>query len=120
MLWFWPLSLYSDMKCRPFQVHHILAEVIQGGLVLETSVDEIDACGTLTPVNHPYGSFSQRSLVLHFILCSAVQRASKARKESFASSNPLSLGGGGLNGRGGNLKTPLGWLTGKLTGVGAR
>ncbi|KAF6766233.1 AP complex, mu/sigma subunit [Ephemerocybe angulata] len=26
----------------------------------------------------------------------------------------------GLNSRGGNLKTPLGWLTGKLTGVGAR
>lgn len=75
------------------EVHHILAEVIQGGLVLETNVDEIDAC---------------------------VQQATKARKESFASANPLSLGGGGLNPRGGNLKTPLGWLTGKLTGVGAR
>ncbi|KAJ2920284.1 hypothetical protein MD484_g79, partial [Candolleomyces efflorescens] len=75
------------------EVHHILAEVIQGGLVLETNVDEIDSC---------------------------VQQASRARKESFASSNPLSLGGSGLNSRGGNLKTPLGWLTGKLTGVGAR
>jgi Clathrin adaptor complex small chain len=27
------------------KVHHILAEVIQGGLVLETNVDEIDMCG---------------------------------------------------------------------------
>jgi AP-3 complex subunit sigma len=27
------------------EVHHILAEVIQGGLVLETSVDEIDSQG---------------------------------------------------------------------------
>ena len=49
----------------------------------------------------------------------AVHQAARARKESFASANPLSLGGGGLNSRGGNLKTPLGWLTGKLTGLGA-
>ncbi|GLB36448.1 putative adaptor protein complex sigma subunit [Lyophyllum shimeji] len=27
------------------EVHHILAEIIQGGLVLETNVEEIDACG---------------------------------------------------------------------------
>ena len=52
--------------------------------------------------------------------CSSVQEAARARKDSFASSNPLSLGGGGLGPRGGNMKTPLGWLTGKLTGVGAR
>jgi len=75
------------------EVHHILAEIIQGGLVLETNVEEIDL---------------------------SVQEAARARKESFASSNPLSLGSGGLGARGGNLKTPLGWLTGKLTGVGAR
>jgi len=76
------------------EVHHILAEIIQGGLVLETNVEEIDA---------------------------SVRQASKSRKESFASANPLSLGvGGGLGPRGGNIKTPLGWLTGKLTGVGAR
>ncbi|KJA26049.1 hypothetical protein HYPSUDRAFT_181528 [Hypholoma sublateritium FD-334 SS-4] len=75
------------------EVHHILAEIIQGGLVLETNVEEIDL---------------------------AVQEASRARKESFASSNPLSLGGAGLGTRGSNMKTPLGWLTGKLTGVGAR
>lgn len=49
-----------------------------------------------------------------------VQEAARARKESFASSNPLSLGGGGLGPRGSNMKTPLGWLTGKLTGVGTR
>ncbi|KAF8203214.1 clathrin adaptor complex small chain-domain-containing protein [Pholiota molesta] len=75
------------------EVHHILAEIIQGGLVLETNVEEIDL---------------------------SVQEAARARKESFASSNPLSLGGGGLGARGSNMKTPLGWLTGKLTGVGAR
>jgi len=75
------------------EVHHILAEIIQGGLVLETNVDEID---------------------------SSVQEAARARKDSYISSNPLSLGGGGLGSRGGNLKTPLEWLTGKLTGVGAR
>jgi len=75
------------------EVHHILAEIIQGGLVLETNVDEIDL---------------------------SVQEAARARKDSYVSLNPLSLGGGGLGPRGGNLKTPLGWLTGKLTGVGAR
>ncbi|KAF5374867.1 hypothetical protein D9758_000057 [Tetrapyrgos nigripes] len=74
------------------QVHHILAEIIQGGLVLETNVDEID---------------------------DSVQTAAKLRRESYASANPLSLSGG-LAPRGGNLQTPLGWLTGKLTGVGAR
>jgi len=73
------------------EVHHILAEIIQGGLVLETNVEEIDA---------------------------SVRQAGRARKESFASANPLSLGGVGP--RGGNMKTPIGWLTGKLTGAGAR
>lgn len=75
------------------EVHHILSEIIQGGLVLETNVEEID---------------------------NAVQDAAKARKESFASSNPLSLGSGVVGSRGSGLQTPLGWLTGKLTGVGAR
>ncbi|OCH96684.1 Adaptor protein complex sigma subunit [Obba rivulosa] len=75
------------------EVHHILAEVIQGGLVLETNVEEIDR---------------------------AVQEAAKARKDSYASANPLSLGGGGIGSRGAGVQTPLGWLTGKLTGVGAR
>jgi len=76
------------------EVHHILAEIIQGGLVLETNVEEID---------------------------SSVQAAAKARRESFTSANPLSLGvGGGASSRNGGLQTPLGWLTGKITGVGAR
>ncbi|KAF4623574.1 hypothetical protein D9613_001669 [Agrocybe pediades] len=75
------------------EVHHVLSEIIQGGLVLDTNVEEIDV---------------------------AVQEAARARKESYAASNPLSLGGGGLGPRGGNIKTPLGWLTGKLTGAGAR
>ncbi|TBU44130.1 Adaptor protein complex sigma subunit [Dichomitus squalens] len=76
------------------EAHHILAEIIQGGLVLETNVHEIDR---------------------------AVQDAAKARKESFASANPLYLGGGGAVGsRSAGLQTPLGWLAGRLTGVGAR
>jgi len=73
------------------EVHHILAEVIQGGLVLETNVEEIDH---------------------------AVQEAAHARKNSYTSSNPLSLGGGGLAPRGANMKTPLSWITGRLTGSG--
>ncbi|KAI8995396.1 Adaptor protein complex sigma subunit [Trametes punicea] len=76
------------------EAHHILAEIIQGGLVLETNVNEIDR---------------------------AVQEAARARKESYASANPLSLGGGGAVGsRSAGLQTPLGWLAGRLTGVGAR
>ncbi|KAI0762676.1 Adaptor protein complex sigma subunit [Fomes fomentarius] len=76
------------------EAHHILAEIIQGGLVLETNVNEIDR---------------------------AVQEAARARKESFVSANPLSLGGGGAVGsRSAGLQTPLGWLAGRFTGVGAR
>lgn len=76
------------------EVHHILSEIIQGGIVLETNVDEIDE---------------------------AVRSAAKARKESFASANPLALGGpGGVGSRGTSLQTPLGWLTTRLTGVGSR
>ncbi|EGO02728.1 hypothetical protein SERLA73DRAFT_176071 [Serpula lacrymans var. lacrymans S7.3] len=75
------------------EAHHILAEIIQGGLVLETNVEEIDT---------------------------SVQRAAKARKDSFAMANPLSLGGGGVGSRNASLQTPLGWLAGRFTGVGAR
>ncbi|KAH9835819.1 Adaptor protein complex sigma subunit [Rhodofomes roseus] len=73
------------------EVHQILSEVIQGGIVLETNVEEIDH---------------------------QVQRAAKARKESFASANPLSLGTGVAGGgsRGSGLPS-LGWLTEKLAGV---
>lgn len=67
-------------------------------------MDEINAAGVSLP---PHEKF----------LCKprSVRQAAKARKESFASANPLSLGGGGP--RGGNIKTPISWLTGKL-GVG--
>ncbi|KAH9081943.1 Adaptor protein complex sigma subunit [Lactarius deliciosus] len=75
------------------EVHHILAEIIQGGLVLETNLEEID---------------------------SAIHQAASARKQSFASANPLTLGVGGMGPRSTGAQTPLGWLTGKLTGVGAR
>ena len=30
---------------EPQQVHHILAEIIQGGVVLETNLEEIDSSG---------------------------------------------------------------------------
>ncbi|KAJ7071504.1 clathrin adaptor complex small chain-domain-containing protein [Mycena amicta] len=83
-----------DLVFQFDEVHHILAEIIQGGLVLETNVDEIG---------------------------SSVQLSSKLRRESFAAANPLSLGTGvgGAGSRGGNLKSPLGWLTGKITGARA-
>ncbi|TCD70664.1 Sigma-adaptin 3A [Steccherinum ochraceum] len=71
------------------EVHHILSEIIQGGLVLDTNVEEIEA---------------------------AVKHAAKARRESYASSHPLSLGNKGVGGsRNTGLQTPLNWLTGKLT-----
>jgi len=73
------------------EVHHILAEIVQGGLVLETNVEEIDH---------------------------TVQEAALARKNSYSSSYPLSLGGGGLTPRVANMKTPLSWITGRLTGSG--
>jgi len=74
-------------------VHHILSQVVQGGLVLETNVDEIS---------------------------NAVMEHVKARKTSFQATNPLALGSGGPGGRSSSVQTPIGWLTGKLAGVGAR
>lgn len=75
------------------EVHHILAEIIQGGLVLETNVDEISQ---------------------------STKAALKSRKDSFASANPLALGSsvGGL--RNGGLPTPVNWLTDRLAGTGWR
>jgi len=75
------------------EVHHMLAEIIQGGLVLETNVEEIN---------------------------NSAKTASKARKDSFVSSNPLALGTGVGGARNGALPTPLGWMTDKLTGVSGR
>lgn len=30
---------------RLYKVHHVLGEIIQGGLVLETNINEISTCG---------------------------------------------------------------------------
>ena len=49
-----------------------------------------------------------------------VQEKTRARKASYATANPLSLGGGGPGSRGPTLQTHLGWLTERITGVGAR
>ncbi len=111
------LAYFRRFMTRPaLQVHHILAEIIQGGLVLETNVDEIDQAGAVL-VRSCIAMQGELKLACFF---SPVQEAARARKDSFTSSNPLSLGGGGLTPRGANMKTPLGWITGKLTGVGAR
>ena len=106
----------TDLRAPRIQAHHILSEVIQGGLVLETNVEEIDRAGMVRTIlggwcGHSYYDFT----------FTPVQEAAKARKESFASANPLSLGGGGVGARGrGTLQAPLDWLTDKLTGVRAR
>ncbi|KIL70986.1 hypothetical protein M378DRAFT_503741 [Amanita muscaria Koide BX008] len=93
------------------EVHHILSELIQGGVVLETNVEEISVSGTSLHV----------SLGSYIIYLYTVKNATKARKESFTSSNPLSLGvGSSLGARSVGSVTPLGWLTGKIAGVGAR
>jgi len=77
-----------DLVFRFDEVHYILSEVIQGGIVLETNVDEIALC---------------------------VKAASKARKTSYAAAHPLSLGAvGGVGGSVGSLAKGMnfGWLTG--------
>jgi AP-3 complex subunit sigma len=108
---FQPFNLPTHTSFTP-QVHHILAEIIQGGLVLETNVEEIDQSGWFLPFIKCFGLKQS---------CPAVQNAAKVRKDSFASANPLALGvSGGVGHRSGSLQTPLGWLTGRLTGVGAR
>ncbi|WVO15501.1 hypothetical protein L204_103159 [Cryptococcus depauperatus] len=66
------------------EVHHVLSEIIQGGLVLETNINEVSAC---------------------------VRTASKHRKESQNSSNPLIpsvLAASG--GRGGSADGARRWL----------
>jgi hypothetical protein len=43
---FYPLGLWTFSIDQPHaQVHHILSEIIQGGIVLETNLDEIDSSG---------------------------------------------------------------------------
>lgn len=86
-------------------------------------MEEIDVAGTLSceDTSHFGGNrFDYVNFRELMIIPFPVQEAARTRKESFSSSNPLSLGGGGIGARGGNITTPLGWLTGKLTGVGAR
>lgn len=39
--------LSSSSLWLTFQVHYVLGEIIQGGLVLETNINEISACGKL-------------------------------------------------------------------------
>ena len=119
------------------QVHHILAEVIQGGVVLETNLEEIDSSGKSLqlPFRKSFRDFPARQsrwLLLASLqnrdysyrsctaYSSSVHRAASARKQSFTAANPLALGVGGVGPRSTGLQTPLGWLTGKLTGVGAR
>lgn len=86
------------------EVHSILSEVIQGGLVLETNVGAIS-----TVVDDNF----------------------RARKASYSNSNPLSIGGGviGSSSRGGNsnvssplvgLQSPIGWLTDRISGFNTR
>lgn len=41
------VKLTTFNPTRRAKVHHILSEIIQGGLVLETNVEEIDNAGTL-------------------------------------------------------------------------
>jgi len=56
--------LFSDWVNKPCsQVHHILAEIIQGGIVLETNLDEIDS-----------SCKSSLSWVTPFLLCSFAGR----------------------------------------------
>ncbi|WVR08855.1 hypothetical protein IAU60_005914 [Kwoniella sp. DSM 27419] len=70
------------------EVHHVLSEIIQGGLVLETNINEISAC---------------------------VNAASKNRKASAASSNPLlpsvlAVPGSRSGNRGGSADGARKWL----------
>ncbi|WWC72893.1 uncharacterized protein I206_106857 [Kwoniella pini CBS 10737] len=71
------------------EVHHVLSEIIQGGLVLETNINEISSC---------------------------VQAASRNRKASASSSNPLIPsvlavpGGGRSSNRNGSADGARKWL----------
>ena len=69
------------------------------------------------PLRMPYLAGVAVLLLTNRVLI--VRQAAQARKQSFASANPLALGVGGVGPRSAGLQIPLGWLTGKLTGVGA-
>ena len=109
------------------QVHHILAQVIQGGLVLETNVDEIAQAGecflnfiTLVCALAVTAAYIYTIILTHIdILSPPVDEAAQARKSSFLSANPLALGTGS-GARGSALQAPLGWLTGRFSAAGGR
>ena len=65
---------------------------------------------------------SVASLTIELLNKWTVQEAAKARKDSYASANPLALGGGGtaIGSRGNHLRMPLEWIADRLTNVGGR
>ncbi|KAI1785478.1 Adaptor protein complex sigma subunit [Ganoderma leucocontextum] len=81
------------------EAHHILTEIIQGGLVLETNVHEIDRAGE---------SSAPR-----------LRRTIQLNQGKNRSHLPI-LWLLAVGSRGAGLQTPLGWLAGRLTGVGGR
>lgn len=98
----------------PLQVHYVLGEIIQGGLVLETNINEISACGASRPV--PLSCFCVLSSADLRTDC-LVQAANRNRKASAASSNPLipsalanPVATGRAFARGGSSDGPRRWL----------
>ncbi|CAD6573342.1 MAG: Sigma-adaptin 3A [Tremellales sp. Tagirdzhanova-0007] len=91
------------------EVHHVLSEIIQGGLVLETNINEISACGL---------SLSPKTIHTHSDYAPQVQASTRNRKASAASANPLmpsvlsvpGSSGGRALGRGGSADGPRKWL----------
>lgn len=85
--------------------------------MLETNVDEIASAG---PYPSPNPDSVSSDIHRGFPDLPSVAAARKARRESYAAANPLSLGGStaGTSQRGSNsMSTPLGWLAGKVTGL---
>lgn len=111
-------SLTSDRSFRP-QVHHTLAEIIQGGLVLETNINTISANGpSLLFPSHPRPSLSLSAQSSYQLLsASTVLATAKQRKLSASSSSPLTnlSGAAGLVG-GSGRGTPGGPGRGRVPG----
>lgn len=81
--------------------------------MLETNVVDIAGAGMRVAVRVSISSPT----------CFTVQDNMKARKASYSAANPLALGvGSGVGGRSINsgVPSPIGWLTTKFAGVGAR
>jgi hypothetical protein len=64
------LIRYTRAPAHPLtltQVHHVLAEIIQGGLVLETNINEISACGESASAHHlPDRESKERDEMFYF------------------------------------------------------